>query len=58
MDERQKPYATPKLHFLGDMKELTRETQKCSGSADAVLPRNPPVRDDFNCVIDSSTGPS
>jgi hypothetical protein len=61
MDERrvdQKPYETPKLQALGDIRELTREIVKCSGSADAVLPRNPPPGDDFDCVVDSSTGPN
>jgi hypothetical protein len=55
---QRKPYATPELQILGDVSSLTREIQKCTGSADAVLPRELPPEPDFNCLIDSSTGPN
>jgi hypothetical protein len=61
MNERrvhQKPYATPRLQVLGDVRELTRRLEKCTGSADAVLPRHIPTQPDFDCLIDSSTGPN
>jgi hypothetical protein len=50
-------YSTPELRLLGTVEELTCQIgEKCTGSADAVLPRELP-RPDFDCVIDSSTGP-
>lgn len=51
-------YSTPELRFYGTVEELTRVvSEKCTGSADAVLPREIPPEPDFDCLIDSSTGP-
>jgi hypothetical protein len=53
MDEATKsPYATPELRLLGTVAELTAFTsvpEKCTGSADATLPRQPATGEDFTC---------
>jgi hypothetical protein len=49
----KKPYETPRLETLGRVRELTALTaEKCTGSADAVLPRVVPDQQDFACNID------
>lgn len=61
MDEKivdRKPYETPELSVLGTVRELTELTsEKCTGSADAVLPRVIPDRGDFGCDSDAFGGP-
>ena len=55
----RKRYETPRLSVLGTVRELTELTaEKCTGSADAVLPRNPPGLGDFVCGPDAIGGPS
>jgi hypothetical protein len=53
MDEAIKfPYETPELRILGSVVELTAATsvpEKCTGSADATLPRQPAAGGDFLC---------
>jgi hypothetical protein len=53
MDETIKlPYETPELRVLGSVVELTALTsvpEKCTGSADATLPRQPATGEDFTC---------
>lgn len=45
-----KPYETPRLSILGTVRELTEiVAEKCTGSADATLPRTPPSAGDFTC---------
>lgn len=61
MDERsvnRKSYETPELSQLGTVRELTELiSEKCTGSADAVLPRVIPDQGDFSCGPDASSGP-
>ncbi|HET9333680.1 MAG TPA: lasso RiPP family leader peptide-containing protein [Gemmatimonadota bacterium] len=55
----RKPYETPELSLLGTVRELTEATaEKCTGSADAILPRVIPDREDFFCGPDATSGPS
>lgn len=46
---RRKEYAAPELSVLGTVEELTRQIDKCTGSADATLPREVPNAEDFTC---------
>ena len=55
----RKPYETPEVSLLGTVLELTEATaEKCTGSADAILPRVIPDREDFDCGPDALSGPS
>jgi hypothetical protein len=62
MDEKsadRKPYETPRLSLLGTVRDLTEATaEKCTGSADAILPRVVPDQGDFFCGPDAIGGPS
>lgn len=55
----RKRYKKPRLSVLGTVRELTELTaEKCTGSADATLPRNQPDVGDFACGPDAISGPS
>jgi len=54
---QKRTYEAPHLIILGTVRELTELTSdKCTGSADAVLPRNPPPVGDFSCGDDAAGG--